>query len=396
LSGPGRVVLALVLLAAAAVAWLVLRPERCEGVQLNPGVDVARAVDRNGPGTTFCFGPGLYALDETLVPQRGDRFVGADGAILHGGGELESAFESTASDVVIAGLTIERFASPGQHGAIEAKGASNWLIEDNEVRFNDAAGITIGSRSVARANYVHHNGQLGIRAPDTTRTLVEDNEIAFNNPELEFNPGFDAGGAKFANTRGLVVRGNLVHDNRGNGLWFDIDNVDALIENNVVEDNEGQGIFYEISYDAIIRGNQVRGNVRLRDGEAACSLLYGAGILVAHSGNVEVYDNVVEDNCNGIAGIQQDRGSGDLGPHLLENLYVHDNTVTMTRGRSGVAQAYDSTPDAFDAERNNRFAANTYVVPDPSGEWWSWGGQSLTWVEWQNAGQDTDGRVDGS
>jgi parallel beta-helix repeat protein len=387
------VVAAVIAIAGALGAFILLRPRPCDGVRLRPGSDVASVVNRDNAGTTFCFAPGSYSLLETLVPQDGDRFFGADRSLLDGGDELESAFESTASDVVIRGFVIERFASPRQHAAIEAKGAEGWTIEGNEVRFNAAAGITVGSHSVARSNYVHHNAQLGIRAPDTRGTIIEANEIAYNNPEVEFNPGFDAGGAKFANTRRLVVRGNFVHDNRGNGLWFDIDNVDALIEENVIEDNEGQGIFYEISYDAVIRSNEVRGNVRVRDGEEACNLLYGAGILVAHSANVEVYDNVIEDNCNGIGGIQQDRGSGDLGPHLLENLHVHDNTIVMSRGRSGVAQSYDSAPDAFDESRNNRFVDNVYVVPDGSESWWSWEGGELTWSEWRAVGQDEGGEL---
>jgi len=247
---------------------------------------------------------------------------------------------------------------------------------------------------VARDNYVHHNGQLGIRAPSSRGALVEGNEIAFNNPDLAFNPGSDAGGTKFANTRELVVRDNYVHDNRGNGLWFDIDNVDALVEDNLVEDNEGQGIFYEISYDAVIRDNVVRGNVRLRDGQESCPLLYGAGILVAHSGNVEVHDNVVEDNCNGIGGIQQDRGSGDLGPHLLEDFFVHDNRIVMSEGRSGVTQSSASPGDAFSDQRDNRFEDNVYVVPDASAPWWAWGGEDLTWAEWNAAGHDQGGRLE--
>jgi parallel beta-helix repeat protein len=289
---------------------------------------------------------------------------------------------------------IENFASARQSAAVEARAGERWLVADNEVRFNAAAGITLGDQSIARHNHVHHNGQLGIRAPDASGALVEGNEIAFNNPELEFNPGFDAGGAKFVKTRDLVVRDNHVHDNRGNGLWLDIDNVDALIEGNLVEDNEGQGIFYEISYDAVIRGNEVRGNARLRDGVESCPLLYGAGILIAHSGNVEVYDNVVEDNCNGIGGVQQDRGGGDRGEYLLEDLYVHDNTIVMSRGRSGVAQPFSSTPDAFSNARNNRFENNRYVVPDASGAWWAWNDDTVTWREWNAAGQDTAGRVE--
>jgi parallel beta-helix repeat protein len=407
--GARRALPAITVVAVIAVAAALLfsveprtepgRPRRprtiggCTGVGLRPHDGVGDIVADEPPGTTFCFGRGVYHLKDALEPDDGDSFVGLPGAILDGSNKVGSAIEGTASDVTVTGLIVQHFDSRAQVGAIQAKGASGWTIEHNEVRSNGAVGITLGSRSVARDNFTHDNGQLGIKAPDSVDSVVEDNEIAFNNPDLDYDQGSNAGGAKFTNSTGLVVRRNHVHDNRGNGIWLDIDNRHALVENNLVENNEGQGIFYEISYDAVIRGNEVRGNVRLRDGEESCTLLYGAGILVAHSPNVEVYDNDVEDNCNGIGGIQQTRGSGDFGKRLLENLYVHDNRIVMTEGQSGVAQPFNSSPDAFDPERNNRFEDNVYIVPDDSRQWWTWDGDELTWQQWQASGNDTGGKV---
>ena len=112
--------------------------------------------------------------------------------------------------------------------------------------------------------------------------------------------------------------------------------------------------------------------------------MYGAGILIAHSSDVEVYGNVVEDNWNGIVGVQQDRDN-----YYLRNLWVHDNTVEMSRGGSGVA-ASGSSNDPFTSASNNRFDRNDYRVPASEGKPFRWRG-SESWSGWRAAGQDPQG-----
>src|SRR6185295_4962399 len=133
---------------------------------------------------------------------------------------------------------------------------------------------------------------------------------------------WEAGGTKFALTRNLVVRNNFVHHNYGPGLGTDINNIDTLYEANTVSDNEQAGIFHEISYRATIRYNTVA-----RNGYAYHAWLWGAGIQIAASPDVEVHDNTLVDNAHGIAAIQQNRGSGTYGMHSVDNLYVHNNTI---------------------------------------------------------------------
>jgi parallel beta-helix repeat protein len=177
-----------------------------------------------------------------------------------------------------------------------------------------------------------------------------------------------------------------VFDNDGNGLWVDINNVDWLIEDNNIYDNFGQGIFIEISYAGVIDGNTVTNNGHERGG----TWLYGAGILVAHSPDVEVMNNTVSGNYNGIVGIQQSRGSGTLGEHLLSNLNVHDNVICMARGKSGVGDGTGT--GAFQGARNNdNWEDNDYTVPNTTGSFWTWNNASQTWAGWNGFGFDTPG-----
>ncbi len=294
----------------------------------------------------------------------------------------EHAFRSDADDVTIRNLVVEKYASLAQGGAIQAQlpgegsRGSNWLIENVEVRLNHASGIRAGDATTIRNVHAHDNGQHGITGGEGVGILVESTEIDHNNLR-GFNWGWEAGGAKFTRTEGLVLRDLTVHHNIGPGLWTDIDCYDTTYLDNVVYSNAGPGIFHEISYDAVIRGNEVYDNGFIK-GE----WLWGSGILVAASTNVEVYENTVTNNADGISGIQQ-RREGDNGLWRLENLHVHDNTVTMWFGQSGVVQDMGD-PQVF-VDRNIRFENNTYV--GAGHEAFAWFDGDLTFDEWIETGQ---------
>jgi parallel beta-helix repeat protein len=231
-------------------------------------------------------------------------------------------------------------------------------------------------------NHVVSHGQIGI-AGSGDNVLIESNEIGFNNTH-GFSWGWEGGGTKWVRTHDLVVRRNHVHSNNGPGLWTDISNMRSLYEENVVEDNTNMGIFHEISYDAIIRNNTVR-----RNGFADSRWLWGSGILIAGSPNVEIYGNIVEDNAGGIGAIQQNRGSGDYGPYKLRNLWVNGNTVRKQIGQSGVARD-DGDEDVFTAAGNNRFDNNTYILDSLSRSRFAWNG-NRNWDTWRGFSQDANG-----
>jgi hypothetical protein len=64
----------------------------------------------------------------------------------------------------------------------------------------------------------------------------------------------------------------------------------------------------------------------------------------------------VSSNCNGITGTQENRPDGN--PGLLENVSVHDNTVSGPGGETGTG-AYPASIANL-AARNITFANNTY------------------------------------
>jgi parallel beta-helix repeat protein len=290
------------------------------------------------------------------------------------------------NNVTVKGFVIEKFANPAQFGAIQVDGGKGWIISRNEARFNNGVGIRVNGRNqVVRNNYVHHNGQLGVGGI-TKNSLFAGNEIAFNNTK-GYSTGWEAGGTKFAQSRYLTVRGNRVHDNFGPGLWVDGDNIHVLIEDNTVKDNTRDGIFYEISYGGTIRSNRVTGN-----GFGFCQWMYGAGILIATSSNVDVHHNVVVDNCRGITGLEQNRGSGSYGTYELAGLRVHHNSIWEVQdGFTGIGQ--DEGDMSVFTRHGNRFNFNTYHVDTSSGKYWAWKDSMVTWGEWRSYGNDESGSV---
>ena len=104
--------------------------------------------------------------------------------------------------------------------------------------------------------------------------------------------------------------------------------------------------------------------------------------MVAASRDVVVSGNLVADNADGIAAIQQDRGLGPEGEYVLDNLLVTGNEITMRQGHTGVvtdAVGYE----VFD--RNLVFAENTYVAV--SGEHYAWDDRLMDRLGWLSAGQ---------
>ncbi len=366
-----------------------------------PGESIQAAVNANGPGTTFLIKAGRH-VRQSVVPKNRDTFRCEAGAILDGETVTPYAFMCSGpdpDDVRIVGCVIERYAPPAQMGAILAggntpsDGTSGWIVDSTEVRNNANLGIRLGGQMKVRWSNVHHNGQLGIGGIGDD-ILIEGNEIAYNNPSNLGNLDFEAGGTKFVLTNRLVVRNNFVHHNTGPGLWTDIDNDATLFEGNLVEDNLREGIITEISYSAIIRNNTVRRN-GLNDSRSAV-WLWGAGIGIHASGGagIEIYGNVLEGNAHGIALIQQNRacavggGSCRLGPYLVQNVNVHDNTVTMATGATGAVT--DLGDNAIFTSRNNRFTNNTYVITGNARPF-AWMNAYRTEAEWKGFGQDVAG-----
>jgi parallel beta-helix repeat protein len=325
--------------------------------------------------------------------------------------------QSIPTAIFINNLIIEKYACPGQFGAIGCQDPGTyWTIEKNEVRLNHGAGIVAGSNSIVKNNNVHDNGLTGVKASRNidpvivSDTRIEGNTIANNGKEVVgFNWGQERGGTKFTKTANLIVKSNIVKNNSGPGLWTDIDNYGTLYENNIVEDNEQAGIFHEISYSAIIRNNTVRRNGFWGDWYPFSSKMFHAQILVSTSEGVEVYNNVVDagENMNGIIVRYDDRpGStkpGSNGLYISKYVNVHNNKVIISEnnihGYSGVWVNADvkNPPKDLDA-LGFSFDYDIYQLKNVEDKHWIWengngNNQLLSFQEFQAVKQELNGKT---
>jgi hypothetical protein len=360
-------------------------------IPISPGQSIQAKVNSYPAGTRFLIKAGTH-YNQRVVPKTGNWFTGEPGAILDGKGVTLYAFQQDSAvfpnSVHIEGLIIQHYNPPTQYGAILAgtsktESTTGWVVQNCEIRYNAHGGIRLGNKMKVLNNFIHHNRQIGISGTGDS-VLVQGNEIAYNNYLKEFAFGFELGGAKFIKTRHLVVRGNRVHHNEGNGLWTDMNNIYTIYENNTVDDNTGAGIFHEVSFDA-----KVRNNITRRNGFAR-GWVTGAGILISASANVEVYGNQVLDNKQGIVAIQQRRTiNGVSFDKNLKNLYAHNNTVRMSQaGVTGIVQ--DIGDLGVFTGRNNRFQANGYDLGSYATPF-RWMSKILNRTEWKAYGQDTNG-----
>jgi parallel beta-helix repeat protein len=378
-------------------------PGAQSGVAVFPGQSIQAAVDANPAGTMFLIKAGIHRR-QMVLPKAGDVFVGEAGTVMDGEKVVQYAFRSSAGkpdNVTIRGIRITRYAPPLQLAMIEGafygnagELTSGWVVENCEIDNSTNVGIKPGSNWIVRNNNIHHNGRLGLGSGGSN-TLIESNEIAWNWLPGITDPVVEAGGSKFSRTTSLVLRNNYVHDNRGPGLWLDIDNDGFLIEGNRIEDN-GTGIEIEISYAGIIRNNTIK-----RSGRANWGFGSAIGIEASGGRGIEVVGNVIEIGPraldggvgNGVILMQQNRGTGTLGPRLTQNVSVHDNTVTYSgTGPSIIAGAVqDMRSMAIFSSRNNRFEHNSYTLTGAKGNPFSWNNGYLTDAQWRSLGNDDTG-----
>lgn len=159
--------------------------------------------------------------------------------------------------------------------------------------------------SVMRRCTARMNGQMGF-AGYGRNNLIENCLLAYNNTRHSSFVCFEQGGCKIVRSHKFVMRGVRVIGNDGPGLWYDIDNTEALIEGCWCEGNTGPGIMYEISSTAVIRNNicwrngfQAHKDVTwdsYHNSVGAEEPIYGQGILVQMSRDCQVYNNTCVGN----------------------------------------------------------------------------------------------------
>ncbi len=265
-----------------------------------------------------------------------------------------------ADNVTIQGFRMQYAANDAQSGALQGDG-KHWTVQNNVLSDAHGAVVNLGPQIQLLNNDIFRGGQLGIHGGGDGG-LVQGNKIHDNNID-GFDSGWEAGGSKTV-THDLVFDGNEVYSNNGPGLWCDIHCTNMTYQKNRIHHNMGMGILFEISDGAKIFDNVVWENAQ--SGFTAWG--WGGGIVVSTSRNVEVYNNIVAWNPDGIAVLSANR-SDSPGPVVGD--YVHDNTIIMS-GQDpndhsnqvyALVMAQDYAGALYDPASNNHGQHNAFWFP---------------------------------
>jgi hypothetical protein len=344
-------------------------------------------------------GPGRWFLDEAA----GRIYLTEDPARL---GAVETSLAPDAivaptvsprSGVLIANLVVQRYASPAQHAVIGGPGALAWEFRHVTVRDAHGAGAELGPGSVMENCSIQRMGQVGLLGGGeaTDRPTVLRNTEVTGNKALSFDPDWEAGGAKFTRTagKGMVVENSWFHDNPGGGLWFDIDNYNVVVRSNRFERNNYWGVDYEVSRHAQIYWNVV---IDTSPGPENFDLS-GVGILVFNSADVQVTQNLLAGNTNGIL-LREDRRPTRWAQHTyregiphIQGVVVSDNDIaTAAGGVTGMQVQNAEGSTSWWQPSNARFSGNTYRSAPGELSFLGPGNNRLDYDQWRALGNDTD------
>ncbi len=287
-------------------------------------------------------------------------------------------YDNGATGVVFQNVTIEKFATDAQTGPIQ--GGVDWHLNNVTSTQNHGAGLNIGAGTIVQGGAYVGNGQIGIDGYEANSAQILDAVIA-NNNYAGYNPDWDAGGIKLATSSNVVISGNNVYGNNGQGIWADIDSTNWTVSSNTVTNNAGVGIQYEISHgNTTIENNTLSGNS-------------GAGVFISNSDGVMVSGNTVTVGAantgnatatadGGIGIINQNRGSGPNGLYQSVNDTVTNNVIVHTTDSASDGIYYYQP---ISGTVNNVWSNNTYYAPNTTTTHWYFNNSPYTWSQLQQA-----------
>jgi hypothetical protein len=359
-------------------------PYPCSGVGVSPGDSVQALLDANPEGATLCFAPGTYRLSSPLQPKRGQRLIGAPGAVLNGA-KVVRGFQLTggayvatgflpsspatgpgtcrpglqgctyAQDVFLDGVPLKRAASLAALGSgafYEDFGTNRIYLHDDPsgrlVEQAYASGIIqTYQANVIVKGLVMEKAANRAQSPSAAVRLGGPGSVVAGN-EVRLNHGTGVGVQG-----GSAVRDNRIHHNGQLGMAASGANV--VIEGNEVAYNNyaGYNWFWEaggskfcFTSDLVVRGNNAhhnRGpglwtdidNIRTLYEHNRATGNLGAGIKHEISYDAVIRDNVLEGN------VEHDYPGwgGQLFILASPNVQVYGNRM---QGPEGVSLAQTS------------------------------------------------------
>jgi hypothetical protein len=163
------------------------------------------------------------------------------------------------SNFVLRGLVFEHAATVMNQESAMVYSGKNVLIDRIEAHDNNWGGVGIhsGTNVTIQNSFSHDNGALGFMTAFSKDILAQSDEADYNNWRGEQAGFYDfgMGGYKFFATHGATVNGLLAENNGAEGLWFDTDNRQILVDNATLEGNYDTNLQVELNAGPLVIEN---------------------------------------------------------------------------------------------------------------------------------------------
>ncbi|HZC74167.1 MAG TPA: right-handed parallel beta-helix repeat-containing protein [Jatrophihabitans sp.] len=295
---------------------------------------------------------------------------------------IQQAVVASAGNVTLRGIGIRRYAtSLWQMGTVFLGGSIGGdVLRDLAVQDNATQGVSADTPNVTIDHLTSSgNGMTGIHANAADGLIVQNSVIDANNAE-HFNVQPAAAAIKVTRVRGLTIRDNVVSNTRGaTGIWTDVTTVGFAIVGNKVLGNPVYGIETELSDTGIVADNVISGAKY--------------GYTAYNTGNVQVYNNTLDDNGVWDVGMTMDARrnlSDPTCPWISRNIVFSDNLFGRDGSLgSGMFQFYaldkatHTSADAMNVTVDGNVFNTKSVTRDPTLV--GWGGSDNVTVASYNA-----------
>jgi parallel beta-helix repeat protein len=293
-----------------------------------------------------------------------------------------------SDNVTVEGFSMQHASNSAQTGALSAVGFSHLVIQRNVLGYARGAAVhvTFGSDAQVLNNEIHHNEELGIISYASSGLVIRDNYVHDNNTK-NFDVDWSAGGIKLASTSNVMVEGNEIAHNNGNGFWCDITCKGFSVTRNRVHHNARNGILSEVSDGAIITDNLVWEN-----GWGAPNAGQNWAIFAATSANVDISGNVLGWNAQGIGVLAQVRPDAPVGHDT--NIHIANNSVIASAEpvpSCAVCWFQTAASPLYTADSNNHARNNRiwYSSAENGARRFAWNGDFRTLGEFAASGSNT-------
>jgi len=192
-----------------------------------------------------------------------------------------------SSNVVLRGLVFRHAASCILGTAVSIYGSSNILVDWALAMWNNWGGFGVFSSTYITLQHsaANYNGGIGFQGDRDQYVLLNWNDSQYNNWRGAQAALYDwgMGGVKFLQTHNATVQNHRSFRNQAQGLWFDTDNKNIVINNVLLAENVLAALQIERS----------EGPITLENSELCSS---GGGINLLSSSNFTITNNLFYNN----------------------------------------------------------------------------------------------------